>query len=392
MPAHQRILLNTDWMGCSLIIDTPVKDAPEGYQWRLYENGTNVWKKRRILYTDRGDKVCTLLNEPKSRLIDPRAALLEIENEWLYHGIGVRGVQDVLRKCCIYTVRGLSRLDLCYDFVPTADQWETIQKLADGRAYVTGKRCGSGFWSVNKDGWIPEQYRGKRIPHCISWGHKTSAVKWKCYYKSKELKDAAHNIGWDKPYIVDCWRQAGFDEYNVWRLEVSMHNCNSLLWNGQPITQDVWGYNTVKLGCDMYETRFNVRENQGHADRSNDKEIEFLPIAGCHVLRCKTYDGEREHHGRITLLRKLVQSLEDEQVLLDKPTREDVLEHIGKIIKRDGLQYYFHSMVGDYYETWAEQVERDAQSIDTKSDRYDILRDKDVNRGMVPNVTFDTIV
>ena len=357
--------------------------------WREYENGTNVWRMRRILYTDRGDKVCTLLSEPKSRIIDHRAALLEIENEWLYHGIGVRGIEDILRNCCMYSVRGMSRLDLAVDFVPTKRQYHVIKQIAKGNYRVQGKGTMVPWWGMMRGDWVPEQYKGELLPYTISWGHKTSDIKWKCYYKSKELRDAAGGLGWDKPYIVDQWREAGFDENNVWRLEVSIHNCNSILYEGKPITQDVWGSATVALMRDFYTSRFVVRANDGHKDKSNDRVVEFLPISGHHLVKCRTYDGDREHHGRITLMRKLVQSLDDEQVLLDTESREGVFEHIEKIIRRDGLANYFKGMVGDYFEVWRDQVRAEAAGEQTASGKYDILRESQSGVGMRPNASFD---
>ena len=357
--------------------------------WREYENGTNVWRMRRILYTDRGDKVCTLLSEPKSRIIDHRAALLEIENEWLYHGIGVRGIEDILRNCCMYSVRGMSRLDLAVDFVPTKRQYHVIKQIAKGRYRVQGKGTMVPWWGMMRGDWVPEQYKGELLPYTISWGHKTSDIKWKCYYKSKELRDAAGGLGWDKPYIVDQWREAGFDENNVWRLEVSIHNCNSIMFDGKILTQDCWGNNTVALMREFYTSRFVVRANEGHKDKSNDRVVEFLPISGHHLVKCRTYDGDREHHGRITLMRKLVQSLDDEQVLLDTESREGVFEHIEKIIRRDGLANYFKGMVGDYFEVWRDQVRAEAAGEQTASGKYDILRESQSGVGMRPNSAFD---
>lgn len=385
----QPILLNTDWYGISLLLDTPVKDAPKGYQWRVYENGTNVWKMRRIMYSERGDKVFTLLSEPKSSLIDPRAALLEVENEWLYHGIGVRGIERLLMRCCLFNRRGLSRLDLAMDFNPTPAQMDIIYQLADGRAYVQGKRNGSGFWSIASDTWMPPQYIGKRIPHCISWGHKTTDVKWKLYYKTKELKEAAGGKAWDKPYIVDCWREAKLNEADVWRLEVSLHNCNGILWNGEPITRDVWGNNTTQLAKDLYASRFQIRAAEGHKDKSNDRHIYFLPIEGMKVVKCKTTDGLSGHNGRIALLRRLVQSLDDEQVLLDRVSREDVLTHIGSIIKRDNLQRYFQAMTGFCYDDFCANARTYAGEEWSTSGRYDILRINEYNRDIKPNTKFE---
>lgn len=389
MCEKQPLLLNTDWMGLSLWIETPVKDPPQGYLWRVYENGTNVWRMRRILYTDRGDKVLTLLSEPKSRIIDPRAALLEIENEWLYHGIGVRGIEDVLRRCCIYSVRGISRLDLAVDFNPTPSQFDCIMKLGKLEYRLQGKQNLTPWWSVNHSDWMPPQYRGKFIPHQLSWGHKTTDVKWKCYYKSRELKEAVGGMGWDKPYIVDCWREASLEENNVWRLEVSIKNCNGLLWRGQPITQDVWGNNTVHLMHDLYHSRFVVRKEEGHKDRSNDSIVPFLDIKGAKKISCRKYTSLTEHNGRIALLRRLVQSLDDEQVLLDDASREDVLGHIERIIERDRLHAYFKGMVGDYFSVWAPKVRHDAFNAEQYNGKYDILRVNDWNKDMRPNESFE---
>lgn len=388
MREEQTLLLNTDWMGLSLWLETPVKDPPKGYLWRVYENGTNVWKMRRILYTDRGDKVLTLLSEPKSRLIDPRAALLEVENEWLYHGIGVRGIQQVLRKCCLFSVRGISRLDLAVDFNPTPEQFDTIYRLARLEYRVSGKRNLTPWWSVNNQAWLPEEYRGKFIPHQLSWGHKTTEVKWKCYYKTRELREAVGNVGWDKPYIVDAWREARLEENNVWRLEVSIKNCNGLTWRGEPITQDCWGNHTIALMRDLYTSRFQVRKEEGHKDKSNDTLVEFLPIEGVAQVRCRKYSGMAEHNGRIALLRRLVQSLEDEQVLLDDESREDVLQHIERIIRRDRLDAYFRGMVGDWFSTWAPKVRHDAFNATGYNGRYDILRVNEANKDIRPNTNF----
>lgn len=389
MREEQTLLLNTDWMGLSLWLETQVKEPPKGYLWRVYENGTNVWKMRRILYTDRGDKVLTLLSEPKSRLINHRAALLEIENEWLYHGIGVRGIERVLQKCCLFSVRGISRLDLAVDFNPTPEQFETIYRLAKLEYRVSGKRNFTPWWSVNNQAWLPNEYRGKFIPHQLSWGHKTTEVKWKCYYKTRELREAVGNVGWDKPYIVDAWREARLEENNVWRLEVSIKNCNGLLWRGEPITQDCWGNNTVALMRDLYTTRFQVRKEEGHKDKSNDTLVEFLPIKGITQVRCRKYSSMAEHNGRIALLRRLVQSLEDEQVLLDDESREDVLQHIERIIRRDRLDAYFRGMVGDWYSTWAPKVRHDAFNATGYNGRYDILRVNEMNKDIQPNKNFD---
>lgn len=328
--------------------------------WREY-SATNVWNKRRILYTEDGDKVLTLLNDPRSAIIAKNAALLEIENEWLYHGGGYWRILDTLRSSVFFEVIGISRLDLCVDFVPTKSQSATIDNLYNGKYYVVGKRNGSNFWSRNKNPKLQADWLNREIPHNQSWGHKTSAIKWKLYYKSKELLDAMGGKFYDKPYIVDMWRINGLDTSNVWRLEVSMKHLNDYSIYGHPISLEWLESNQLELFCQMYNQRFQIRKNQGHIDRSNDDEVEFLPIPSI----VKTFQrndpkSNRQHNGRITLLRHLVQSLDDEQVLLDSVSRNAVFEHISSILNRDNLHNYFLAITGQWFDEWVASKDEEA--------------------------------
>lgn len=160
-----------------------------------------------------------------------------------------------------------------------------------------------------------------------------------------------------------------FDVSNVWRLEVSMHHLNDYQLYGQPITLDYLAHHRLDLFLSMYDSRFNVKLNQNHRDKTNDAQVEFLPIhtSGNYVSRApaKTL---AEHSGRITLLRHLVTSLEDEHVLLDRITRMDVFDHIRKIVRRDRLDNYFHAMTGRWMEDWIESVDLDATGRLPKGD------------------------
>lgn len=379
MALVQPILLNNDWLAESITLSGQERKPPKGYKWVEYD-GTNVWLRRRCLFNEYGDKVFTLLEKPKSSIIRPDAGLLEIANEWLYHGIGVRGVEKLLRYCVEYKCIGLSRVDLAMDFEPNVAQQGVIMGLSQGKMYVSGKRSGSGFWSTNNDEWMPECWKGKAIPHCQSWGHKTTSVKWKLYYKSKELRDAGG--GWfDKPYIVDQWREAKLDINNVWRLEVSIHNANQLLFDGVPVSRDVWYKNTVALAQSLYTQRFMVRENNGHRDKTNDKVVYFLPVRNITPIRCKPSEGESQRNGRISLLRGLINSLSCESVANDEKTVKGVVEHVNSIVRRDRLQYYFRGMVGETVEEWAKRVTAGA-----KGEVYEMnIKDTDIK----PNTAFE---
>lgn len=384
MNTEQKILCSCDWLGLSLRLSGEVKPI-EGYVWREY-SATNVWNKRRILYTEEGDKVLTLLNEPRSAIIAKNAALLEIENEWLYHGGGYWRILDTLRSSVFFEVIGISRLDLCVDFVPTKSQAATIDKLYNGNYYVVGKRNGSNFWSRNKNPKLQADWLNREIPHNQSWGHKTSAIKWKLYYKSKELLDAMGGKFYDKPYIVDMWRINGLDTSNVWRLEVSLKHLNDYSIYGHPVTLDWLEDNQLELFCQMYNQRFQIRKNQGHLDRSNDDEVEFLPIPKIEkTFQRNDPKSKRQHNGRITLLRHLVQSLDDEQVLIDSVSRNAVFDHIASILNRDNLHNYFLAITGQWFDEWV--ATKDEQAAGTQI--VDIPKPQN-NADILPNENADT--
>lgn len=383
MTPEQKILCSCDWLGLSLRLSGEVKPI-EGYIWREY-SATNVWNKRRILYTEDGDKVLTLLNEPRSAIIAKNAALLEIENEWLYHGGGYWRILDTLRSSVFFEVIGISRLDLCVDFVPTKSQSETIDQLYFHKYYVVGKQNGSDFWSTNRNRKLKEDWLGRDIPHNQSWGHKTSAIKWKLYYKSKELLDAMGGKFYDKPYIVDMWRLNGLDTSNVWRLEVSMKHLNDYSIYGHPITLDWLDSNQLELFCQMYNKRFQIRKKQGHLDRSNDDEVKFLPIPKIeNTFQRNDPKAHRQHNGRITLLRHLVQSLDDEQVLLDSVSRNAVFDHISSILNRDNLHNYFLAITGQWFDEWV--ATKDEEAVGTKV--LDIPKPQN-NNDILPNENAD---
>lgn len=346
-------ILHCDWLGLSLRLLSEVREAPVGFRWCRYEK-TNVWASRWSLFTEEGDKVFTLLFHPRQSIIHTDAALVEIANEWFYHGLGESGALRLLSSVVGYTIVGISRLDLAVDFVPDRLRAAYIKMLADGRLYVGGKRNGSGFWSVVHDEKLPSMWQG-RIPHCISWGHKTTDVRWKLYYKTRELREAMGGKGWSKPYIVDSWREADMDIWNVWRLEVSIHNCNNLDFMGDRLTYEVYRCNTVALFKALYTSRFVVRRNQGHKDRSNDTIVNFLPVGALRkAIKVAPREATTKRNGRLTLLRHLVSDVEKEEVMLSDTIRESVLCSIGDIVEHDGMEKYFKLVVGEEFDSWRE--------------------------------------
>lgn len=347
------IPLSTDWLALSLDLKSSVVGVPNGHTWAYY-SATNVWNSRWCLFNEFGEKIFTLLFQPRQSIIRGSAALLEVANEWLYHGIGEKGVLGLLAEVCKFEVTGISRLDLAADFCPSKRQKHIIEGLAKGKYYVGGKRNGSEFWSVIKDEYFPEMWQG-RIPHCQSWGHKTSDVQWKLYYKTKELRDAVGGKGWDKPYIVDMWRDVGLDERNVWRLEVSIKNCNNFLFMEDKLTYERYRKSGSDLFQALYTSRFDVRRVQGHVDKSNDLQVPLLPVGRLSdAFKVERKDTLAEHNGRLSLIRHLVNDVQKEEVLLSEVSRESVLQTIEDVMEEDRFYKYFVAMVGEDFESWRE--------------------------------------
>ena len=359
----QALPLSVDWLGLSLRLQSPIVGCPDGHKWAKYGE-TGVWFCRWALYNEFGDKVFTILFSPRSRIIHAAQALLEVSNEWLYHGIGIRGVLKLLGQVCRYTITGISRLDLACDFVPTESQHETIMGLSKKTHYIAGKRNGSGFWSTLGNSNLNPMWTGY-CPHDMNWGHKTSDVKWKLYYKSKELKDEAGGVGWSKPYIVDMWRECGMDETNVWRLEVSLRNCNNFDFLGEPLTFERFMHHTSALYQSLYTSRFMVKLNQGHKDKTNDDEVPFLPVGAIHG-GFKVHRDEHlvEHNSANTLLRHLYMDCNTEQVLLNEAVREATLNAMETIVEAGGMQRYFYAMAGEEFDSWREWLRVKAYYFD----------------------------
>lgn len=353
MVTDNLIPLSVDWLALSLRLEAMPVGCPEGHRWAYYTQ-TNVWASRWALFNEFGDKVFTLLFQPRQSILHPRTALLEVANEWLYHGIGFGGVLSLLGQCVRFRVTGISRLDLAADFNPDEHQEEVIRSLADGRMYVGNKRNRVPWFSTIHDAALPTRWQGE-TPHSHTWGHKTTDVRWKLYYKTKELRDAAGGKGFDKPYIVDMWKEYGLNVTDVWRLEVSVHNCNNFNFMGDKLTYERF----CKSGSDLYQalytSRFQVHRNEGHKDRSNDSEVEFLPVGRLSgAFKVRRSEALTEHNGRLTLLRHMYHDIMEEQVLISDVAREAVLDAMEQIIEEDRFHRYFVAMAGQSFEEWRE--------------------------------------
>ena len=285
-PPDTLAIINVDWLSFSvkLIESFEEKDKHEFVfnslpsSYKVVElTGTNIYARRLIVYNRSGAKMLTLLCKPYSRAIPYDSALVEVANEWLYNGFS--WVMDMLTELHPCYFLCLSRLDICADFPVNPQRMALIRKLAANRAYVQGKRDGSAFFSYSM-----ERSGCERVPRCLSWGSKNSNIKWKVYNKSNEIFEFDSKGGkiCHKPYIVNQWETQGWDVSQVWRCEVSICPMYKFQFHDRRLSwNDVLnGFTIEDLFVSLYMSRFVVRLNQGHSDRSNDTRIHLLADFG----------------------------------------------------------------------------------------------------------------
>lgn len=336
-------MLHLDWLGVSYGLPDDFS-FHHRYSLKAF-SPTNVWNNRWCLY-DGGAKIATLLSSPRSSLIQPDNALFEVGNEWFYHG---RCWTDICEEMLLLGAweRGISRLDLCFDFCPDENAKNIILGLATGSHYVAGKRAGSLFWSHETNPRINPMWRElERLPHCISFGHKTSGVRWKLYYKTKELLDAHGGASFSKPYIVDCWAAAGMDISNVWRLEVSIHQGNGYRYCGMPISTTSIAESAPALFTALLKSRFVIRVNEGHKDKRNDTEVRLFPYEDVNgKFVCYKPEVNHPRAARAQTIRHIVAELQRDEVAMNSTACSVLCSALREIVSADHFHVYFSRMV-----------------------------------------------
>lgn len=352
---HKQIT-NCDWFSFSVLMalsdielaTEPLLNQPKGYILKQYP-GTNLYKRRAILYTEYGDKVLTLLYQPHSRIIDIHSLFVEVANRLLYTDF--RYIFDLLMEIHIYSWQSLSRFDIATDFNPTKSQSAIIDMLQSGKAYITGKREGSMFHDYCQGGNV------QRVARCMSWGSKHSDVKFKLYNKTKEIfeVDDKGRRWCNKPYIHSMWLANGLNPDNVWRLEVSIMGAASYQWHGEKLSWDIIDpLSTAMLFYDLVAKRFIIRKNEGHTNKRYDKILDFLDIPEMEHYRLRKVEPRdiQKHTDHAATIRNLIRELERPETQCNKNIVATLLGSLQTVIQSANLEGYFHRAIGKNFETW----------------------------------------
>lgn len=357
-------IVSLDWVSFSVILALTEEErtrghailhTPEGITLIECAHGTPQYRRRVIVQSVGGKKILTLLLEPYAHIIDAASMFVEVANGMLYTTGGLTWLLPLLDQIHPYAWRSLSRYDVACDFNPTPHQQGVIEGLHNTSLYAQGKREGAMFYDYH----LPlGGGRQTRHPRQLAWGSKHSAVKWKLYNKTLEVYET-DDMGrrWaNKPYIVDTWRAGGLDPDRVWRLECSLTGASTHDWQGEKMGLQMldrmlgeWWY------YDMVATRFTIRANEGHADRSNDTPVPLLNVPDGEAVRMrKRIGGESVRHVEYAAtLRACIKELERPEVAYNTAMRATWIRTTEEVLAQGHLHEYFYRTFGT---TWHEYV------------------------------------
>lgn len=325
---------NLDWLQWSVELRQADFQFNTDTAWRVEVlPGTNIFRKRAIVYVLNGEKYLTLCWSPYSKLLSDKLMTVQLANPFLY-GYDISDTQKVLETLVPCDFVNIGRMDICCDFDCDEYKRHVIDGLFTGRYYVERKKEGATFWHQ-----VTTPKGVVRFPHCLSWGQKSSDIKFKLYNKSREQGLPQGEP--EKPYIVDEWREAGFNINNVWRFEVSITGVGCLTWMNKRITLDVLANPNMYRGIfvDMYERRWKLRDRLQWSHDDAGQRIPFLDLSnlGGHADWLPVKDARKSNEARV-VARKLLDMLQSPLAAASDKVLNNLFGTLSDIVNR----YYLH--------------------------------------------------
>lgn len=199
--------------------------AREGCPFIITDTNTltrSFSKLYHVLYRHGSDwhKCAEIQAIPRSGILDKRLVLVKLDNRYLYHEGAIKMLYDV---CSLFSleIKGLSRLDLCYDCNYFHGGLNPAELIQDFVSYDLGDER-----YLHKERTHKYTVTGERSAKAVSkfqyirFGSRKSPVTTYIYDKSLELWEVK-----DKPWIRETWERNGLvnsDTVHVWRSEISI--------------------------------------------------------------------------------------------------------------------------------------------------------------------------
>lgn len=199
--------------------------AREGCPYILTDTNTltrSFSKLYHVLYRHGSDwrKCAEIQAVPRSSILDKRLVLVKLDSRYLYHEGAIKMLYDV---CGLFglEIKGLSRLDMCYDCNYFHGGLNPAELIQDFVSYDMGDER-----YLHKERTHKYTVTGERSAKAVSkfqyirFGSRKSPITTYIYDKSLELWEVK-----DKPWIRDTWERNGLindERTHVWRSEISI--------------------------------------------------------------------------------------------------------------------------------------------------------------------------
>lgn len=182
------------------------------YTTRVYGKVLQVYKNGSEPYFTLCCKPLSVKGNGSNGILKEGSCHLKLHNHLLYKS----DVGAVALKCCRdagITPQNISRIDLCADFQYFKNGMHP-STLIKGFASEKYLKIGQPRFTLHGT-----TEKGYNYYNSVLFGSRNSSVYTRFYEKSLEMKEVKQ-----KDWIVDCWRELGFDLDNkqVWRVEFSI--------------------------------------------------------------------------------------------------------------------------------------------------------------------------
>lgn len=202
--------INIDWLEVYVIEPFPMDRQyfdNLGYTVRARDYGTPTYREMFTIF-DGQLPLIEVRRDPYSirsqgGILEDGSCHLRLSNRACYRPEPVNDLRNFILAHG-YVFRGITRLDICYDFVTFANRMKPqnlIDKIFSGEVAKINQ-C--NISAHGKDSWDGQRWNS------LKWGSESSAVSTKLYNKTLELKTHA-----SKYYIVDCWEQCDLAKFTV---------------------------------------------------------------------------------------------------------------------------------------------------------------------------------
>jgi hypothetical protein len=309
---QKEIIPSIDWLQFNTRFDAQKGlDISKNYVCKMLNYKTRHFNKVCEIYKD-DVLLMTATYEPHSKILPANTFQFKLDNRRLYEKELFNNINDFLSDCNL-SVRGISRIDLCYDF-------NTWNYEKDCSGFIIDVLSGK----VNKKGIRTYDLRGKftdTIEHeYISFGSNLSDVRCYLYNKTRELNEIKN-----KPWIRELWQQNNIDtSRDTWRLEFRINSTTKSFLERETgelcsvrNTEDIMDTKRNSIFKFLTHKYFNFTYNRTDTNKTRQEELNLFhnDVSKINIVKnCETLESDRTDKIFIKKLHNEIHKLKIDQI------------------------------------------------------------------------------